>query len=411
MISCIDLDIIFLIETHLRLKEDIDVENYTWIGHNRLKLSPRARRGSGGVGILIRNNVLREFDYSLLDCAHEDILWVELKHHNCKETTIKLCSCYLPPENSSRGNSAQLFYEILTEQLYSYMDGSLILIGGDFNARIGAKQDFNPQLDELPSRKAIDFSTNKFGDYLLDFLIDCRLCVLNGRGHSVKDNFTSVSTKGLAVVDYLCVPYDQLQYWEEFTVTPVTDILGDTKCNIISSALPDHSIVSATWVMSEFYVTQNGKNQISPMSKEKVAVVAASDKKYNVRDIPENIFVSYSFNSAIDNIIERLDHVKDLPDLDNIYSDFVKVVHKDMDSVLEYKHLSSARKSNHARRKPWWNKELQILWKEARLAEKLYRKAQSTVKQHLHDVFCKKRKLFDQTFRNSERDYFEKAIF
>ena len=86
--------------------------------------------------------------------------------------------------------------------------------------------------------------------------------------------------------------------------------------------------------MSEFYVTQNGKNQISPMFKEKVAVVAASDKKYNVRDIPENIFVSYSFNSAIDNIIEHLDHVKDLPDLDDIYSDFVKVVHKDMDSVF-----------------------------------------------------------------------------
>ena len=118
------VDIIFHIETHLRLKEDIDVENYAWIGHNRLKLSPRARRGFGGLGILIRNNVLREFDYSLLDCSHEDILWVELKHHNCKEITIKLCSCYLPPIG------AQLFYEILTEQLYSYMDGSLILIGG-----------------------------------------------------------------------------------------------------------------------------------------------------------------------------------------------------------------------------------------------------------------------------------------
>ena len=39
------------------------------------------------------------------------------------------------------------------------------------------------------------FQANKYGHSLIDFLINSNFCILNGR-NSVKNDFTSVSTKG-----------------------------------------------------------------------------------------------------------------------------------------------------------------------------------------------------------------------
>ena len=63
VIRALDLDIICLCETFLVGDEGINIEGFRWIGNNRKILSRRALRGSGGVGVLIRN-LLAE-DYSI----------------------------------------------------------------------------------------------------------------------------------------------------------------------------------------------------------------------------------------------------------------------------------------------------------------------------------------------------------
>ena len=59
-----------------------------------------------------------------------------------------------------------------------------------------------------------------------------------------KDSYTSISAKGLSVVDYLCVPHNHLKYWKNFSVLPVSDIIHENDVDIIqSTTMPDHSVV------------------------------------------------------------------------------------------------------------------------------------------------------------------------
>ena len=83
------------------------------------------------------------------------------------------------------------------------------------------------------------------GNYepFLNFLNDSRFCVLNGRYDSSEDNFTSISSKGSVVVDYVCVPYDTLQYVSKFNVITIDDIISTIEYQLSEiSALSDHSI-------------------------------------------------------------------------------------------------------------------------------------------------------------------------
>ena len=65
----------------------------------------RAKRGSGGVGIFVRNQLLNTFTVSVLDDTVEDILWVKLIHRdNVPSDNIVLCVAYLPPSDSVRNN-------------------------------------------------------------------------------------------------------------------------------------------------------------------------------------------------------------------------------------------------------------------------------------------------------------------
>ena len=181
IISYYNADVYGLCETHLRKTDKIQIKGYSWFGHNRLNVPASALRGSGGVGFLIKDTVLDKYNLKLLDSHFEGILWIELRDKKNLLPRILLCVAYLPPENSSRGNSAQEFYDTLLTQVYSLYTCSddVILIGGDFNSRIGNKQDYCASLDHIKDRNSVDTGNNKFGSYFLDFLKDCAFCVVS----------------------------------------------------------------------------------------------------------------------------------------------------------------------------------------------------------------------------------------
>ena len=91
-------------------------------------------------------------------------------------------------------------------------------------------------------------------DSFLNFLCDSKFCVLNGRLNLSTDNFTSISSKSCALVDYMCVPYSGLQFVHTFHVITMKDIIIniDYQSSEIS-ALPDHSILCCTINMSPYY--------------------------------------------------------------------------------------------------------------------------------------------------------------
>ena len=102
-------DITCLCETWLRETNAIVYEGYTWIGQNRCKIAKKAVRGSGGVGMLVKDNVYNKFKVNVVDTSYEGILWVKFEHRENPQVTLLVCVCYLPPSRSSTGDTTRIF--------------------------------------------------------------------------------------------------------------------------------------------------------------------------------------------------------------------------------------------------------------------------------------------------------------
>ena len=154
------------------------------------------------MGILVKNTILSLDSVGIIDKQFDGILAAEFKSKFSGCNFIIFC-CYLPPTNSPWAKPTT-FFGYLLSQLYLHDKADLILICGDFNARIGKETDL-ANFDHIPNRVALDTCKNGYCDIFLDFLKDSKCCVLNGR--FAKDNFTSTH-RGNTVVDYILTPHD-----------------------------------------------------------------------------------------------------------------------------------------------------------------------------------------------------------
>ena len=239
VINSFDCDIFAVCETFLRCDIDIFFSDYKWYGHHRKNLHSNARRGSGGVGCFVKRSLLEKFDINVENKTVEDILWLKIESLFSKES-IYLCICYLPPENSSRQVDAEQFYAELIKQVYQYQNYGKIIICGDFNSRIGEESDYIEGVDNIPIRQVIDTTSNKYGNHLLDFLVDCNMCIVNGRVGS--NDFTHVSHRGCSVVDYVIVPHEQLLASAHFSVHTMSNVINDLKLQGCTKS-SDHSVL------------------------------------------------------------------------------------------------------------------------------------------------------------------------
>ena len=144
-------------------------------------------------------------------------------------------------------NDSELFYATLLEQVYSYQNEGRLFICGDFNSRVGDASEYIEGVDDVMSRDVIDYTVNNNGDLLIDFMVDSGLCMVNGRvGHN---NFTHVSHRGKSVVDYVCVPYEQMCFVSDFHVHLMSDLVGVLNYQGVTK-VPDHSVL--TWSSKGF---------------------------------------------------------------------------------------------------------------------------------------------------------------
>ncbi len=164
--------------------------------------------------------------------------------------------CYLPPNDTSRNIiDVNDFYDTLLFQIYLYQNDVLFYVCGDLNSKIGDSVDFIEGVDDVPEKVTLDWNKkNMYGDSMIDFLLSANCCVLNGRtGICTKDDYdyTSVSIKDLAVVDYCLAPYDMLSHFSNFNVITARQLFCDSGGVAFidqSNILPDHSLL--TWKLT-----------------------------------------------------------------------------------------------------------------------------------------------------------------
>ena len=77
-----------------------ELTDYTWFGNNRNK-HIRAPQGSGGVGLLVKNELFECYKINV-DKSVDGIIGVRFEHRELQYSFV-IFSCYLSPERSVRG--------------------------------------------------------------------------------------------------------------------------------------------------------------------------------------------------------------------------------------------------------------------------------------------------------------------
>jgi hypothetical protein len=84
------------------------------------------------------------------------------------------------------------------------------------NSRIGQNSDYVEGVDVVRPRNIVDFYENRQGDKFIEFLCDVNFAILNGRFND--SEFTYITPSGRSVVDYMCLPYEEMEYIQQFRI-------------------------------------------------------------------------------------------------------------------------------------------------------------------------------------------------
>ena len=364
MIQTCKPHIMCLSETHLAKGQEIYVENYVFFGKNRQSRHRLAPKTHGGVGILVRNDVLDDFSCVVHDRSIEGVIAIKL-HRKRNDYVLVVFACYLPPENSPWGRSPDDIFAHLTGQMYLLEDVDDIVICGDFNARIGQLNDSDAVIDSVvPTRGVIDPHVNAHGHALVDFLIENKLCVLNGR--YADDGFTCVSPRGSSVVDYICVPHVTLRKCTDFRVISNYDLVDSHHLHDFigpKSRLPDHCLLICGLSI-----------EVAPPDSDMTSTREGNDvgKRYVLKEVPREFLGSDEAREMLGQIIETIGNWRNVHnEVENLYTSLVKCIVDEMDRVLPS--FTPGRSRRYYRRhKPYWNSELQTLWRSMHEAERVF---------------------------------------
>ena len=397
-----DSEIILVQETHLANNTDNQpsLDGYKWYGHCRTVRHVNSNLAHGGIGIFVKDSLFEHFIVSVLDNSYDGILCLLFKDKVSNFSFTVYC-VYLPPENSPYGRDSTTFFTHLLSLIYLHNFVDCSFVCGDINGRIGGRCETITDVDFTPSRIELDTTHNQHGDAWIDFLNEACMAVANGRVLG-SDNFTSISSKGKAVVDYIAVSIENFQDCLSFDVKTMSEIVDKYNLHVLLSSkckLSDHSLVTLTFAMNRCYESEclgNGEDGTRPNLS----------KRYNYGTMSEDFLTSDSWVGVLNSLLAKIQHIEDNQScIDALYNDMLIEIFKQMDEYIDYRIASKKGRKHYKIHKPFWNTDLSCAWKTMVDAENVYlqSKAKRSIRRELHNIFIIKRKLFDRLLRKTER--------
>ena len=413
----IDPHFICLTETHLKGEETISMNGYTWFSNNRTVLHTRAKTGSGGCGIFVKDSIFADFTCEIVDKSKEGILCLKLVNKFSSFSFILYC-CYLPPESSPRGRDAVDFYAHILSELYFYEECDMVLICGDLNSRIGTTQDYIADIDvNIGDRVILDKTKNKHGDCLIEFLKDAKCCVINGRVTPEFNNYTFMSHQGSSVNDYIIVNHEALQYFHKCKVLTRNDYLEQfdlfhyltDECKA-----SDHSIIVAEFNMLTYLEELQAYNEsINTESVYNVENNTLRDtsycKRYKFDNVSPQFMNSDVWNQSLLTLIETFENcINNQTAIDECYNKFCQEILHEMDRCLNYSDATQKVRKKFKYFKPYWTPELTELWKVMRDKENIFHNYEGhnrSYRQNLYQDYICSQRYFDKALRKANRLY------
>jgi len=339
----------------------------------------------------VKNDIFNSFSVNTIDDEIEGILWLEF---SAKKSNICFCVvvCYLPPADTCKPVDAEVFFQNLLRQIYCYQHKGNIFICGDMNARVGLNSDYIEGVDLVSTRNIIDYVENKQGDAFVNFLSDVNFCMLNGSFNN--NDYTCISATGKSVVDYICVPYENIDSISDFKIISMSSIINDIA--YIPESIPDHSLLYCDFKTS---VKLETKSNIANNHDNK-------NTKYKVTNVPNDFLVNDEIRQKLLQTIDKIEnYIKTENDIQHAYDEFENLIKDEMKNKLStYKCNSGIKRKNY---KPYWNDELGNQWSKVCETEKAWLrfKGPNCRKRTLKDVYCFERKTFDKLNRKYKRKY------
>ena len=243
MLEGLRADVAFISETWESVEQPLTMPGYTWVSNPRTCANVNQNRCSGGVGFMIKNTILQKYRLQTISKDTEGVI-VILLIDKMSKTTIMLIGCYLPPDSSIYGRHIEQTLDNITNLLYEHTDVDFTYMMGDMNSRVGNLKDFIPEIDDLPERIVIDATDNSHGHALVDFLIETKLAIVNGRCCPLSDSFTCISHKGSSIVDYLIAAHENFHQIIDFEVLPVTEVIDNLQLmGVAEGRVSEHSLL------------------------------------------------------------------------------------------------------------------------------------------------------------------------
>ncbi|VDH98618.1 Hypothetical predicted protein [Mytilus galloprovincialis] len=215
------------------------------------------------------------------------------------------------------------------------------------------------------------------------FLNESKFCVLNGR-FADGDNYTSISKKGKAVVDFICVPQDMFTDVKYFRVLTVQSIVDDFKLHDLigsKSKLPDHSAI-----VSEFNIT---RHCLATQTKN----TRSSCSRFKLNQIPLDFMTSDIKRTALLNLIEQIERCRETQDnVDKIYTELCSIIFSEMTDKIPKVEFNGSKKRFKQKKNRIGMAQLMDLWNKMTIKEKEFTR-------------WKARDMFDKTLRRTERAY------
>lgn len=366
---CNEFDILTCFETKLDDLDIVKLDHHMCIAKNRKQ---KVIRKSGGIAVMIKENILKYFEY--IDSECEYVLWFKLDKilFNSDEDFYFGC-VYVPPAYTdySQNDILDLFYQEIenNSRLHKH-----VFVLGDFNARTSDLADVtitddaifeqigvNPETvytcdttDILKrynldvQRASKDTKVNTFGKHLIEFCKNNDMIILNGRAFHDK-GVGKTTCKNTSVVDYVICSTSTVEFLSNYEVRDFCPLFSDAH-NPIEMSLTSH----------------NDDEQSSKVYK-KCKVNAWEESK-------SNVYVENLDRSKLQEVEDKLDSITS-PDKDtvndimrDIEDIFIKAKNKTFSKYIVNENQSHPKNQN----KKWFNNDCRHARQKFHLARRIY---------------------------------------
>ena len=342
-------DICVLSETFLESNDFTPPPGFIYFNAFRSKKHKKARRGSGGVLVLVKKSIQKYV--SKISVIKEHFIWIKISKDLTGHSGDTYCCCgYIPPQGTSfyKTNDIDLMEE-LDKSIISYSNLGYIFITGDYNARTGDKNDIvtldddtknsneiSSEPQQIFKRNSRDKIVNTWGTKLLEICQNHNLCIVNGR--TVGDfngKFTFHSTLGNSSIDLAIVDVDYLPNILSFKVHPPNEFSHHCKIETKLSCLSKQTPIKANCISTTQFNRFTWQGDISRMKvRETVNSPTFIHAKQHI--------LRKKYSTTMDSLNEALQDVEKLLTDLHLSSCKVKVVNK------------TKRKPNHRMHQPWY---------------------------------------------------------